>query len=232
MQSVRERIGVNRTEKDVSYLVTQLGKPANWIGLALFLVLIALVMDVMGINLSGGQVVPLSRSVGRYDSPDAVAFTLESVEPIKAIDPLDFQEASVMLQLDQAIARHNDLVLEGVYNHSEAEYVEPKQDQSEWVTLRMRVTGYCSCRRCCGRNSDGYTANMHRIRWGDKFVAADKMFSFGREMIIPGYNNGRSVKVMDRGRVIKGYRLDLYFDTHSEAKRWGVKYLDVKVKRR
>lgn len=49
-------------------------------------------------------------------------------------------------------------------------------------------------------------------------------------MIIPGYNTEKVVSVQDRGRVIKGNRLDLYFDSHKEAKKWGVKYLDVLVK--
>lgn len=99
-----------------------------------------------------------------------------------------------------------------------------------WTTIRMRVTGYCPCRKCCGVFSDGYTASGHRIKWGDTFVAADKYYRFGRKMVIPGYNAGRAVKVLDRGRDIYGYRLDVFFNSHSRAKRWGVKYLDVKVR--
>lgn len=104
------------------------------------------------------------------------------------------------------------------------------EDKERWQVVRMRVTGYCACSRCCGKFSDGVTASNHRIRWGDKFVAADKYYSFGTEMVIPGYNNDRAVTVEDRGRVIKGNRLDLYFNTHWQAKKWGVKYLDVLVK--
>lgn len=105
-----------------------------------------------------------------------------------------------------------------------------KQTQDEkWVTVRMRVTGYCACSKCCGKD-DGITANMHRIRPGDVLVAADKKFHFGTQMMIPGYNDGQPVKVMDRGRVIKGNRLDLFFHSHAEAKKFGVKYMNVRVK--
>lgn len=104
------------------------------------------------------------------------------------------------------------------------------EDKEQWQIVRMRVTGYCSCPKCCGKFSDGKTANCHRIRKGDVFVAADKYYPFGTEMIIPGYNKAKPVKVLDRGRVIKGNRLDLYFDTHQQAKKWGTKYLDVLVK--
>ena len=103
-------------------------------------------------------------------------------------------------------------------------------DTCQWRTVRMRVTAYCACRRCCGRHANGRTASNHRIRRGDVFVAADKMYRFGTEMVIPGYNNAKTVKVLDRGRVIKGNRLDVFIPSHRSARKWGVKYLDVQVK--
>lgn len=104
-------------------------------------------------------------------------------------------------------------------------------EPEEWDTVHMRVTAYCPCRRCCGRFADGVTACNHRIREGDVFVAADKKYRFRTEVIVPGYNEGEPVKVLDRGRVIKGNRLDVFFNSHRTAKKWGVKYLDVKVKK-
>jgi 3D (Asp-Asp-Asp) domain-containing protein len=98
-----------------------------------------------------------------------------------------------------------------------------------WRTVRMRVTAYCPCRKCCGRHSDGITACGHKIRRGDTFVAADRKHAFGTKMIVPGYNNSDPVKVLDRGRAIRGNRLDVFFNSHRKAKRWGVKYLLVKV---
>jgi 3D (Asp-Asp-Asp) domain-containing protein len=101
---------------------------------------------------------------------------------------------------------------------------------SGWKKVRMRVTGYCPCKKCCGKFSDGRTANNHRIRPGDVFVAADKYYPFGTEMIIPGYNCGRPVRVYDRGRVIRGNRLDVFFHSHTQANKWGTKYIDVLVR--
>ena len=102
----------------------------------------------------------------------------------------------------------------------------------EWETVRMRVTAYCPCLKCCGKYSDGVTACGHKIQPGETFVAADKGYPFGTEMIIAGYNNGKPVKVLDRGGAVRGDRLDIFFHTHEEALKWGVKYLDVKVCRR
>lgn len=99
-----------------------------------------------------------------------------------------------------------------------------------WQVVKMRVTAYCPCEKCCGEYSDGVTACGHRIRSGDAFVAADKQYAFGTEMIIAGYNNGEPVKVLDRGGAIRGNRLDVFFQSHDEALTWGVKYLYVKVR--
>jgi 3D (Asp-Asp-Asp) domain-containing protein len=100
----------------------------------------------------------------------------------------------------------------------------------EWLTIRMCVTAYCPCPKCCGRYSDGVTACGHRMRPGDSFVAADKKYPFGTEMIIPGYKNDQPVKVLDRGGAICGNRLDVFFNSHKEALEWGVRNLDVKVR--
>jgi len=102
----------------------------------------------------------------------------------------------------------------------------------QWETVMMRVTAYCGCKRCCGKFADGKTANGHKIQNNDAFVAADKMYPFGTEIIVPGYNNDNPVKVLDRGRVIRGNRLDIFFDSHKTAREWGVKYLEVKLRRK
>ena len=110
------------------------------------------------------------------------------------------------------------------------ETLELRNSKAEWKTIRMRVTAYCPCKKCCGRHSDGYTASMHKILRGDRFVASDRKFTFGTELKIPGYNNSKIVKVEDRGRLIKGNKIDVFFNSHSQAKKWGVKYIDVQVR--
>jgi len=114
----------------------------------------------------------------------------------------------------------------GQTDDSESNTEQPE----EWESIRMRVTAYCPCPKCCGEYSDGVTACGYKIRPGDTFVAADRRYSFGTEMLIPGYNDGRAVKVLDRGGAIKGNRLDVFFATHQEALEWGVKYLEVSVR--
>jgi 3D (Asp-Asp-Asp) domain-containing protein len=108
---------------------------------------------------------------------------------------------------------------------------EPQSEPAEkWKIVRMKVTGYCPCAKCCGRHADGITASGHEIQPGDTFVAADKRYSFGTEMVIEGYNDGKPVKVLDRGGAIRGNKLDAFFHTHQQALEWGVRYIDVKVR--
>jgi 3D (Asp-Asp-Asp) domain-containing protein len=107
---------------------------------------------------------------------------------------------------------------------------DEKNIDGPWQVVRMRVTAYCPCSKCCGEYSDGITACNHQIRPGDVFVAADDTYKFGTEMVIPEYNSSQPVKVLDRGGAIKGDRIDAFFHTHQEALEWGVQYLDVRVK--
>lgn len=112
------------------------------------------------------------------------------------------------------------------------------------VEHTMRVTGYCDCGRCCnwertclmtpvsasGVNKGkpkqvGVTASGAPVRVGT--VAADgDLFPFGTIVYVEGYGYGR---VEDRGALIKGNRLDLYFPTHRAAKSWGARMIKVKI---
>lgn len=59
-------------------------------------------------------------------------------------------------------------------------------------------------------------------------IAADtKYYPFGTRMYIPGYGWGI---VEDRGGAIKGPdRLDLFFDSHEDALRWGRRKVNVEI---
>jgi 3D (Asp-Asp-Asp) domain-containing protein len=95
----------------------------------------------------------------------------------------------------------------------------------------MLVTAYCPCRKCCGRFCDGRTASGRSIHAnGSMFVAADtRLLAMGTRVSVPGYHGGAPVSVLDRGRRIKGRRLDVFFLSHSRAKRWGRKWIEVTV---
>lgn len=98
-------------------------------------------------------------------------------------------------------------------------------------TYMMEVTAYCPCTICCGKHARGITASGKPVSYNaGRFVAADaRLFDFGTRLRIPGYHDDTVVEVIDRGGAIKGYKLDVYFPTHQEAREWGRQLLPVDV---
>jgi 3D (Asp-Asp-Asp) domain-containing protein len=98
-------------------------------------------------------------------------------------------------------------------------------------TIRMEVTAYCPCVKCCGPKAQGITASgKHVSHNGGKFVAADtSVLPFGTRLVIPGYANEQAVEVADRGGAIKGNKLDLFFPSHEAALVWGRQMVEVTV---
>lgn len=86
-----------------------------------------------------------------------------------------------------------------------------------------KITAYCSCAKCCGK-ATGRTASGTRATAG-RTVAASSQFAFGTQLNIGGH----VYTVEDRGGAINGNKIDIYVNSHSEALRWGVRYLPVNV---
>ena len=107
----------------------------------------------------------------------------------------------------------------------------PDRPDGRSVTVRMLVTAYCPCAKCCGKHSDGVTASGKSISANhSRFVAADTgLLPFGTRVSVPGYDGGHPVPVLDRGGKIKGRRLDVFFLSHRRALQWGRRWVDVTV---
>jgi len=97
--------------------------------------------------------------------------------------------------------------------------------------MLMEVTAYCACTKCCGPRAQGLTASGRRISYnGGRFVAADtRVLKFNTKLLVPGYAGGQPVEVIDRGGAIKGNKLDVFFDSHEAARKWGRQWLWVTV---
>jgi len=121
------------------------------------------------------------------------------------------------------------IIMEDTQTHCIKVTQEQLRDACRDIIQTFKATAYCPCSKCCGKFADGITANGHKIRPGDAFVAASKDIPFGTMMIVPGYNNDRPVPVLDRGGAITAGRLDLFFSTHQKALEWGVKNVEVTI---
>ena len=86
----------------------------------------------------------------------------------------------------------------------------------------FKITGYCGCASCCGK-SNGITASGTHATAGRTIAADTSLFPFGTKLKI-----GENVyTVEDRGGAIRGNRIDVFFSSHSEALKWGVRYCKV-----
>lgn len=93
------------------------------------------------------------------------------------------------------------------------------------------VTGYCSCPICVGSNSGNITASGTKPT-ANRTVAASKNYAFGTKMYIPGFKDSASggiYQVEDRGGAIQGNRIDVYFNSHNEALKFGKKTMKAYV---
>ena len=114
---------------------------------------------------------------------------------------------------------------------SQKNQTKRKKFNDSYRIIRMKVTAYCPCKKCCGKFANGKTATGKNAYLPG--VAADpKLLPYGTKLEIPGVG----IRIVDdtggamRAAGKKGiYHIDVRMETHQEAKKFGVKWLNVKV---
>lgn len=87
----------------------------------------------------------------------------------------------------------------------------------------FKLTAYCNCSKCCGKWAGGATASGTMPKAGRTIAVDARMIPFGTKVKI----NGHTYTAEDTGSAIKGNRIDIFFNSHSEALKFGVKYAEV-----
>ena len=91
--------------------------------------------------------------------------------------------------------------------------------------LDMKATAYCPCSQC--NYPWGGHPSALGLPLGRGIAAVDpNVIKLGTRLYVEGY--GEAIAA-DTGGAIKGNRIDLCFDTHSEALAWGIKNVKVYV---
>jgi len=91
--------------------------------------------------------------------------------------------------------------------------------------LTMHATAYDPGPRSCGKHANGRTCTGMRAGYG--VVAVDpRVIPLGTRLYVEGY--GFAI-AGDRGRAIKGHRIDLGYDTYRAARRFGLRHVTVHV---
>lgn len=111
--------------------------------------------------------------------------------------------------------------------------------EPEIISLgEYRLTAYCGCSKCCGKWGENrpldesgkpivYTANMSIAKEGVTIAADINILPYGTKVIIDGHE----YIVQDKGGVINGNRIDIYFESHQDALNFGVQYKEIYIER-
>jgi 3D (Asp-Asp-Asp) domain-containing protein len=114
---------------------------------------------------------------------------------------------------------------------------KPEPEKTSRVSLgEFKLTAYCSCVKCCGFWANGRTldengndivigASGERLYQGVSIAVDPAVIPYDSKV----YINGKEYIAHDCGGAIKGNRIDVYFDNHEDALRFGVQYANVEV---
>lgn len=116
-------------------------------------------------------------------------------------------------------------------------YPIDREPDNLWSLGEFKITAYCPCEKCCGywatvRPADEngepivYTASGKIAVQGVTVAADTSVLPFGTVLVIGGHE----YTVQDRGGMVKGNHVDIYFDSHEAAKEWGTQYMEIFVK--
>lgn len=90
----------------------------------------------------------------------------------------------------------------------------------------FNVTAYCPCRSCSGRYGN-MTSTGVIAKEGVTIAVDPNVIPYGTKV----YIDGKEYIAQDCGSAIKGNDIDLYFESHEVADKWGVQEKEVYVKK-
>lgn len=109
---------------------------------------------------------------------------------------------------------------------SDAAETQEAKASAEIYAGRFTTTAYCSCRKCCrgGKNR----TKSGTVPQAGRTISADlRIFPLGTKLRI----NGVVYTVEDSGSGIRGNKLDIFFNSHSQALQYGKRSADVYIVR-
>lgn len=184
-------------------------------------------------------------------------FNCVDIKPYENIKSIEInQNIPIPENIKQAIAKKEQLRLEEEQKQLEQERLRLEQLEKERLEkekqqkkvskatsrgnidrttdnwIKFTATGYCPCSKCCGK-TNGITSSGAKAQAGVT-VAMPKGYSFGTKLLIKDtnenlLNGGETYVVQDRGGAIKNNKIDIFFNSHSEALKFGKRTVYLKV---
>ena len=96
--------------------------------------------------------------------------------------------------------------------------------EREYIEVTATLTAYCPCVKCCGK-FDGITASGTQATAGRTVAVDTRLIPYGTEISI----DGKTYVAEDCGGKVKGYTIDVFFDSHEEALNFGRQTKTVKI---
>ena len=92
------------------------------------------------------------------------------------------------------------------------------------IVTNLILSAYCSCSLCCGKHATGLDATGHKPKQGIT-VAIPRRFPLGSKVLIGNHfytGTDRLARRFDN-------RIDIYFQSHKDAVRFGIQKQRVKI---
>ena len=100
--------------------------------------------------------------------------------------------------------------------HAERTETHEETHAAQYTEITVTATAYCPCKKCCGK-TDGITATGTHATAGRTIAVDPSVIPYGTEVII----NGNTYVAADCGGAVNGNDIDIYFNTHEEALKFG-----------
>ena len=101
--------------------------------------------------------------------------------------------------------------------------------QEAWAE-KWRITAYCACQKCCGKNAQGITASGKKVMEG---MVACNWLPFGTKVKIEGMGmfvvEDRGAKSLFGSKTNHIKHLDVYKKSHWQARMFGNQYREVEI---
>jgi 3D (Asp-Asp-Asp) domain-containing protein len=196
-------------------------------------VVVLVILSAMAIKLSYADRTPVAtpdEPAATYDEPvatpeEAVTEPIDTTEPTTA--PEETTEPTTIIEVGAETEETKPTKPKKDKDKDNSEKPkpanpstpeEPKKEGSDGVYLgKFTLTAYCNCKKCCGKWSGGPTASGKMPKEGRTIAVDPKVIPLGSKVII----NGKTYAAEDTGSKIKNKRIDVYFNSHSEALKFG-----------
>lgn len=87
---------------------------------------------------------------------------------------------------------------------------------------QFKATAYCGCSKCCGKWAKYHkTASGTTPEEGRTIAVDKKVIPLGTHVLVDG------VEYVAEDTGVRGNRIDIYFESHSDALEFGVQWVEV-----